>query len=250
MVKAKKHLGQHFLTDVRIAENIANAITVETPSILEVGPGTGVLTQFLIQKNAEIYAYEIDNESVNYLKQHYPQKNLHIKEENFLTADLQKDIPSDFVVCGNFPYNISTEIVFKVIENRNQIPQMVGMFQKEVAERICAKSGNKTYGITSVITQLYYETEYLFTVTPEVFNPPPKVDSGVMRMNRKENTPTVDEHLFKKVVKQAFSQRRKKLSNALKSMGIAQGLENHKFLNLRAEQLSVEDFVELTRFYE
>ncbi len=250
MVQAKKHLGQHFLTDLNIAENIAMSIDYDTKNIVEVGPGMGVLTQFLLKKNRDVYAYEIDEESVNYLHKHFPQKNLHIIPKDFLKADLAKEISGEFVVAGNFPYNISTEIIFKIIDHYRLIPQMVGMFQKEVAERICSTEGSKTYGITSVLTQFYYDTEFLCTVPPTVFNPPPKVDSGVMRMNRKANIPDIDEKTFKKVVKAAFNQRRKKLSNALKSLGIPKALHNHKFLNLRAEQLSVEDFIELSSHFE
>ncbi len=250
MVRAKKHLGQHFLRYPEIAARIAEAITLSTECIVEIGPGTGMLTQFLLKKEAQIYAYEVDSESVDYLAEHYPTPQLIVKEEDFLCADLKDDIPTPFVLIGNFPYNISTEIIFKTLENRIQIPQLVGMFQKEVAERICAQPGSKIYGITSVLSQLYYENEYLFTVEEEAFIPPPKVKSGVLRMTRKEEIHTVDTDLLKKIVKAGFNQRRKKLSNALKSLGIPKNLENHNFLNLRAEQLSVADYIELTKLWD
>ncbi len=249
MVRAKKHLGQHFLKNPAIAEKIAQSITVSTPSIVEVGPGTGMLTQFLLNNDTQVFAYEVDSESVEYLEKHFHQKNLHVKEEDFLKANLAEEIPTEFVLTGNFPYNISTEIVFKTIDNRTQIVQMVGMFQKEVAERLCASEGSKTYGITSVITQFYYDTEYLFTVDADEFNPPPKVQSGVMRMTRKVTIPSIDEKRFKQIVKTAFNQRRKKLSNALKPLGIPDHLKNHEYLSLRAEQLSVNNFVELVKFW-
>lgn len=245
-VKAKKHLGQHFLNDESIAKKIVDGLTWEGyDQVLEIGPGMGVLTKYLIQKNKNISVVEIDAESVEYLQNNY--LNLKIYGEDFLRMDLKEKFNREpFAILGNFPYNISTQIVFKIIEDRTQIPEMVGMFQKEVAERICAPKGSKVYGITSVLAQAYYETEYLFTVDENVFSPPPKVKSGVMRMKRIKTTLEVNEKLFFQVVKAAFNQRRKTLRNALKSLNISQHEVDENLLNLRAEQLSVEQFMELT----
>lgn len=246
-VKAKKHLGQHFLKDLNIAHQIVDALTWENYNqVLEIGPGMGVLTQFVIQNKQKIAVVEIDIESVEYLQNNYP--TLKIFSEDFLKMDLQSRFGQEnLAVLGNFPYNISSQIVFKIIENRLQIPEMVGMFQKEVAERICAKEGSKVYGILSVLTQAYYETEYLFTVSENVFNPPPKVKSGVMRMRRFREKLEVDESLFFTVVKTAFNQRRKTLRNALKSLNLDYSGIDENFLNLRAEQISVDGFIELTK---
>lgn len=245
-VKAKKHLGQHFLKEENIAKQIVDALTWENYNqVLEIGPGMGVLTKFLMQEKKNVSVVEIDSESVEYLHNNYP--TLKIFGEDFLKMDLVKAFNNEPVcILGNFPYNISTQIVFKILEDREQIPEMVGMFQKEVAERICSKKGSKIYGILSVLTQAYYETEYLFTVDEHVFNPPPKVKSGVMRMKRKHTHLEVDERLFFNIVKTAFNQRRKTLRNALKSLNISQHGVDENLLNLRAEQLSVEDFIELT----
>lgn len=245
-VKAKKHLGQHFLKDENIAKQIVDALTWENYNqVLEIGPGMGVLTKFLMQEKKNVSVVEIDSESVEYLQNNYP--TLKIFGEDFLKMDLGKAFNNEPVcILGNFPYNISTQIVFKILEDREQIPEMAGMFQKEVAERICSKKGSKIYGILSVLTQAYYETEYLFTVDEHVFNPPPKVKSGVMRMKRKHTHLEVDERLFFNIVKTAFNQRRKTLRNALKSLNISQHGVDENLLNLRAEQLSVEDFIELT----
>ena len=245
-VKAKKHLGQHFLKDENIAKQIVDAMRWEGyEQALEIGPGMGVLTQFLIKEKKKISVVEIDSESVEYLNQHYPE--LPIYAEDFLRMNLAEKFKNEpIAVIGNFPYNISSQIVFKVIENRNQVPEMVGMFQKEVAERICAKEGSKIYGILSVLTQAYFKAEYLFTVDENVFNPPPKVKSGVIRLTRIREKLEVDEKLFFQVVKAAFNQRRKTLRNALKSLNIKQHEIEENFLNLRAEQLSVQQFVELT----
>ncbi|MBA5630175.1 16S rRNA (adenine(1518)-N(6)/adenine(1519)-N(6))-dimethyltransferase RsmA [Moheibacter lacus] len=245
-VKAKKHLGQHFLKDENIAKQIVDAMRWEGyEQALEIGPGMGVLTQFLIKEKKKISVVEIDSESVEYLNQHYPE--LPIYAEDFLRMNLAEKFKNEpIAVIGNFPYNISSQIVFKVIENRNQVPEMVGMFQKEVAERICAKEGSKIYGILSVLTQAYFKAEYLFTVDENVFNPPPKVKSGVIRLTRIREKLEVDEKLFFQVVKAAFNQRRKTLRNALKSLNLSQHEIEENFLNLRAEQLSVQQFVELT----
>ncbi len=245
-VKAKKHLGQHFLKDENIARQIVDSLTWNGyDQVLEIGPGMGVLTKYLVQEKKNISVVEIDSESVDYLHLNYPE--LPVYAEDFLRMDLASKFDGKQIcIMGNFPYNISTQIVFKIIEDRTQIPEMVGMFQKEVAERICAPKGSKIYGITSVLTQAFYETEYLFTVDENVFSPPPKVKSGVMRMKRIKTELEVDEKLFFQVVKAAFNQRRKTLRNALKSLNFTQHDVDENLLNLRAEQLSVEQFMELT----
>ena len=249
-VRAKKHLGQHFLNDLNIAQAIVNALTwSEYDQVLEIGPGMGVLTQFLMQQNKEVSVVEIDNESVDFLNEKYNgiRKELPIYSEDFLKMDLPQIFDNQFAVIGNFPYNISSQVLFKVIENKELIPEVVGMFQKEVAERVAATHGNKIYGVISVLIQAYYDVEYLFTVHEHVFTPPPKVKSGVIRLRRRENDLGVDDKKFKLIVKTGFNQRRKKLSNALKSLNIPESCKTHEFFNLRAEQLSVEDFVELTK---
>lgn len=249
-VRAKKHLGQHFLNDKSIANRIVDSLTWEDYNqVLEIGPGMGVLTKFLIEAKQNISVVEIDHESVEFLQKNYPE--LTVYSEDFLKMDLNRHFNQEPIcILGNFPYNISTQIVFKIIENRNQIPEMVGMFQKEVAERICSKEGSKVYGILSVLTQAYYTTEYLFTVSEQVFTPPPKVKSGVMRMRRHTEKLEVDEKLFFNVVKLAFNQRRKTLRNALKSI-LPSGTDfEDKVFQLRAEQLSVDGFIELTKKIE
>lgn len=249
-VRAKKHLGQHFLKDKNIAQRIVDSLTWEDYNqVLEIGPGMGVLTKFLIEAKQNISVVEIDHESVEFLQKNYPE--LTIYSEDFLKMELNRHFNQEPIcILGNFPYNISTQIVFKIIENRNQIPEMVGMFQKEVAERICSKEGSKVYGILSVLTQAYYTTEYLFTVSEQVFTPPPKVKSGVMRMRRHTEKLEVDEKLFFNVVKLAFNQRRKTLRNALKSI-LPSGTDfEDKVFQLRAEQLSVDGFIELTKKIE
>lgn len=245
-VKAKKHLGQHFLKDEFIAKRIVDSLSGEGyETVLEIGPGMGVLTKFLIQENKVVSVVEIDSESVEYLNINYPE--LPVYAEDFLKMNLgEKFNYQPLAVIGNFPYNISSQIVFKIIEDRHLVPEMVGMFQKEVAERICAKEGSKVYGILSVLTQAYFKAEYLFTVDENVFNPPPKVKSGVIRLTRIREKLEVDEKLFFQVVKAAFNQRRKTLRNALKSLNIQQHEIEENLLNLRAEQLSVQAFVELT----
>ncbi|MCZ8090124.1 16S rRNA (adenine(1518)-N(6)/adenine(1519)-N(6))-dimethyltransferase RsmA [Flavobacterium sp.] len=249
-VKAKKHLGQHFLTDENIAKQIAETLTLNGyETVLEIGPGMGVLTKYLLEKELETYVIEIDTESVDYLNSHYPKLNGKVISKDFLKYNINEvfnDKP--FAIIGNFPYNISTQIVFKCLEMRNQVPEFSGMFQKEVAERICSKKGSKVYGILSVLAQAFYDVEYLFTVEPEVFNPPPKVKSGVMRMIRKENySLPCDEKLFFSVVKIGFQQRRKTLRNSLKSFGLSDNLKEDTIFDLRPEQLSVEQFIELTQ---
>ena len=247
-VRAKKHLGQHFLTDQNIARNIVDSLSFEGyKKVLEVGPGMGVLTKFLLEKDSEIYVAEIDQESIVYLKKHYPK----LEEQHFVGDFLKINIPEVFneelAVIGNFPYNISSQILFKIIDNYTLIPEMSGMFQKEVAERTAAKPRTKDYGILSVLVQAYYDVEYLFTVHENVFNPPPKVKSGVIRMTRNQKDGLAgNEILFKQIVKAGFGQRRKKMSNALKVLGIPENMKSHPFLDIRAEELSVADFITFT----
>ncbi|OBQ57112.1 16S rRNA (adenine(1518)-N(6)/adenine(1519)-N(6))-dimethyltransferase RsmA [Tamlana sp. s12] len=252
-VKAKKHLGQHFLNDESVAEKIANTLTLERyKTVLEIGPGMGVLTKYLLKKDLTTYVIEIDTESVAYLQANYLNLAPRIIEKDFLKFDLNDVFKGEpFAIIGNFPYNISTQIVFKTLEMRDQIPEFSGMFQKEVAQRICSKEGSKVYGILSVLTQAFYHAEYLFTVPPNVFNPPPKVDSGVLRLIRKENyTLLCDEKLFFKTVKTAFQQRRKTLRNSLKTFNISDNLKANPIFGQRPEQLRVEDFIALTQLIE
>ena len=248
-VKAKKFLGQHFLTDLQIAKNIAETLQNSGYDVvLEIGPGMGVLTNFLLEQPIDLHVVVIDRESVAYLKSHFPKLDGKIHELDFLKMDLNAEFEGKSIaVIGNFPYNISSQILFKVLENKSLVPEFSGMFQKEVAQRIAAKPGNKTYGILSVLSQAFYDVEYLFTVPPNVFNPPPKVDSGVIRMKRKENfTLTVDEKIFKEVVKTAFNQRRKTLRNSLKSYNLSDKLREDTIFALRPEQLSYGQFILLT----
>jgi 16S rRNA (adenine1518-N6/adenine1519-N6)-dimethyltransferase len=248
-VKAKKHLGQHFLTDESIAKDIADTLGLTSYStVLEIGPGMGVLTKYLLEKNFTTYVIEIDTESVAYLEAHYPKLQGKIISKDFLKYNLNEVFDGKpFAIIGNFPYNISTQIVFRCLEMREQVPEFSGMFQKEVAERICSKKGSKVYGILSVLTQAFYDTEYLFTVNENVFNPPPKVKSGVLRLRRKENFHIAcNEKMFFSVVKTAFQQRRKTLRNSLKSFNLADNLKEDSIFDLRPEQLSVEQFIELT----
>ena len=251
-VRAKKHLGQHFLNDLNIAQKIAESLQHQAyKQVLEIGPGMGVLTQFLLQKDSEVFVIEIDTESVVYLKTHFPQLNSHIIEGDFLKLPLNEIFKEPFALIGNFPYNISSQILFKALEHKDIIPEIAGMFQKELAERVASQPGNKNYGIISVLLQAYYDIEYLFTVNENVFTPPPKVKSGVIRLIRKENqTLDCDEKLFKRVVKTAFNQRRKTLRNALKSITLVDEKKAKPYLSLRAEQLSVDDFIQLTQSFE
>lgn len=249
-VRAKKHLGQHFLKDLSIAEDIVNSLiqTDKYDTVLEIGPGMGVLTQFLIQqKNYTTFPIDVDRESIAYLADKFPVLKGNIIYGDFLKIDLNEIVNNKpFAVIGNFPYNISTQILFKVYEYRHQVPELVGMFQKEVAERVAAKPGNKTYGITSVLLQAYYDIEYLFTVVEHVFDPPPKVKSAVIRLTR-NNTEKLDcdEVFFKVVVKTAFNQRRKTMRNSVKVF-LNEETKQHPILDKRPEQLSVEEFVMLT----
>jgi len=252
-VKAKKYLGQHFLTDESVAQNIADTLDLKGyKHVLEIGPGMGVLTKYLLEKPIKTHVIEIDTESVDYLKANYLNLADRIYEYDFLKYDLTEIFNDEpFAIIGNFPYNISTQIVFKTLDMREQIPEFSGMFQKEVAKRICSKEGSKVYGILSVLTQAFYEAEYLFTVPPTVFNPPPKIDSGVLRLKRKENfTLPCNEKLFFRVVKTAFQQRRKTLRNSLKTFNLSDNLKANVIFDKRPEQLSVDSFIELTQYIE
>lgn len=250
-VKPKKHLGQHFLTDLSIAKDIADALLVNDKykTVLEIGPGTGALTQFLLQRSEfETQVVEIDQESVVYLNNHYPSLVVH--EENFLKMNFSKFKNEPIGIAGNFPYNISSQILFKVLDEKDRIPEVVGMFQKEVAERVAEGPGSKTYGILSVLLQAFYDIEYLFTVPENVFNPPPKVKSGVIRLVRNEvKQLPCDEKLFKTIVKSTFNQRRKTVRNGVKALLKGQHIE-HELMQKRPEQLSVAQFVELTNLVE
>lgn len=249
-VRAKKHLGQHFLNDLNIAQKIADALSYDGyDKVLEIGPGMGVLTQYLLEKPTTTYVIEIDTESVTYLQNHFPKLEGKIISQDFLKYDLSKVFGQEqFAIIGNFPYNISSQIVFKALELRKFIPEFSGMFQKEVAERICEQPGSKTYGILSVLTQAFYEAEYLFTVSEQVFTPPPKVKSGVLRLKRKDNFELeCSEKLFFNVVKTAFNQRRKTLRNSLKSFQLSDVLKEDTIFDLRPEQISVADFITLTQ---
>ena len=242
-VRAKKHLGQHFLNDEKIALSITNLLSSETQNVVEIGPGMGVLTQFLVKKDFTTEVVEIDTDSVFYLRLNYPQLANKITEGDFLQLNLKEKYPYRFSLIGNFPYNISSQILFKAFENRDQIHEVIGMFQKEVAERIVAKKG-KQRGILSVLLQAYYDIEYCFTIDENVFTPPPKVKSGVIKLKRnKLKKLPCDEKLFKQIVKAGFNQRRKTLRNALKSFSLENELVGANLLQKRAEELSVEDFI-------
>ncbi len=249
-VRPKKSLGQHFLRDKSVAQHIVDSLSGNQETVLEVGPGMGVLTEYLLQRSdINLYAIEIDRDSIPYLQQHFPQLTPRLIEGDFLQLDLDKLFNEPFAVVGNFPYNISSQIFFKVLVYRNQIPELVGMVQKEVAERIAEKPGSKTYGILSVLIQAFYNVEYLFTVHENVFVPPPKVKSAVIRFTRNDvEQLNCDEKLFTKVVKTTFNQRRKTIRNSLKPLVGNETLPPHPFLDLRPERLSVEDFVALTNY--
>ena len=251
-VRAKKHLGQHFLRDMEVASRIAASLPIDgRTSVLEIGPGTGVLTQFLLQNpDIDLTAVELDGESVKYLNQHYPQ--LKVIEADFLKIDLKTMFQDKFCIIGNFPYNISSQIFFKMLDNKDSIPCLVGMIQKEVAERMAAPAGSKTYGILSVLMQAYYSIDYLFTVHEHVFDPPPKVKSAVIRLTRNDVSKIdCNEQLFKTVVKTAFNQRRKQMRNSLKPL-VAK--DNPMFadplFDKRPEQLDVAAFIDLTNRIE
>lgn len=250
LVRAKKHLGQHFLTDKNIAEKTVNSLllTDQYRQVLEVGPGMGILSDFLLQKSElEVFMIDIDTESFKYLEKKYPDLGERLINGDFLQLNFQDVFAGKFGIIGNFPYNISSQILFKVLDNRAQVVEVVGMFQKEVAERCTANAGSKEYGILSVFLQAYYKVEYLFTVKAGVFNPPPKVLSAVIRLTRNEVEKLgCDEKLFWQVVKAGFNQRRKTLRNALSSLINKENMADEPMLDLRAERLSVADFVKLT----
>lgn len=254
LVKPKKFLGQHFLKDLSIAKDIADTVD-ECPGlpILEVGPGMGVLTQFLMEKGREVKVVELDFESVAYLRENFPALEGNIIEDDFLKLKLEKLFDGrTFVLTGNYPYNISSQIFFKMLDYKDLIPSCTGMIQKEVAERIAAGPGSKTYGILSILIQAWYKVEYLFTVHEHVFNPPPKVKSAVIRMTRNETKELgCNERLFKLIVKTTFNQRRKTLRNSISSI-LEKGnpLSNDPVFNKRPEQLSVQEFIELTNRVE
>ncbi len=254
MVRPKKHLGQHFLTDLNIAQKIVDCLDTETEQVCEIGPGTGVLTSPLLKKEPSIghlKLIEIDTESIDHLEENFKDDRLTIVEADFLKMKIDDIYTSSFSLIGNFPYNISSQIFFKVIENRNRIPLVVGMIQKEVAERIAAPHGNKTYGILSVLLQSWYDIEYCFTVHENVFNPPPRVKSAVIRFRRNSIKELgCNEKLFFSVVKIGFNQRRKTLRNALKPLLPNISQSDHIYFTKRAEQLSPADFVDLTNVVE
>ena len=249
LVKAKKHLGQHFLKDLNIAQKIADTLSLSNyKKVVEIGAGMGVLTQFLLKKDTEVYVVEIDKESVAYLEAHYPELRGKIIADDFLKYDIAGYLREPFAIIGNFPYNISTQIVFKLLELIDYVPEFSGMFQKEVAERICEREGSKTYGILSVLVQAFYEATYLFTVSEGVFNPPPKVKSGVLRLVRKPDYHLdCDEALFFTIVKTAFNQRRKTLSNSLNPLLTNETLKKNSIFDKRPEQLPWQDFVFITK---
>ena len=248
LVRPKKALGQHFLVDLNIARNIVNALSTDHDVVIEVGAGMGVLTQYLIENQLDkLQVVEIDKESVEFLKKKFPELEGHLVLGDFLKYEMPE---GNVAVIGNFPYNISSQIFFQILKYRNNVSECVGMIQKEVAERIAAGPGSKTYGILSVLLQAWYDIEYLFTVHENVFNPPPKVKSAVIRLKR-NNVKELgcDEKLFVTVVKQAFNQRRKTLRNSLRSLIPAEIIDNEIF-NKRPEQLSVQEFVDIVRQFE
>ena len=254
-VKPKKKLGQHFLKDDNLAKKIVDSFnaSLNTNNILEIGPGMGALTKHLlpIPVDSVVKLAEIDHDSISYLINKFPELNGAIISADFLKMDISTVFKGPFSILGNFPYNISSQIIFKMLAERDRVKLLVGMFQKEVAERICAPPKNKTYGILSVLVQAFYETDYLFTVNPTVFDPPPKVKSAVIKLTRKQtSTLPCNEDLFFKVVKKSFNQRRKILKNALNPLLDNVDSNHSPLLKLRAEQLNVEEFVELTNMLD
>ena len=252
-VTPKKKLGQHFLNDLNIAKKITDQPFIKHgKNVLEIGPGMGVLTNFLIKKNINLKLIEIDNEAVSFLIKKFPILKNKIISGNFIKMELKTFFGEEnFSIIGNFPYNISSQILFKTLENRNRIPFFCGMFQKEVAKRICERPGSKAYGILSVLCQIFYNTEYLFSVAPLVFSPPPKVDSGVIALTRKKNlSKDFNERLLFKVVKLSFQQRRKTLRNSLKSLGIPKNVLEDSIFDQRPEKLSGDEFIALTKKVE
>lgn len=252
-VKAKKHLGQHFLNDESIARRIAETLNLKGYNdVLEIGPGMGVLTKYLLETAANVHVIEIDTESVVYLNDNYPKLQGKVIAKDFLKYNINEIYDGrQFAIIGNFPYNISTQIVFRALEFRSQIPEFAGMFQREVAQRICEKKGSKAYGILSVLVQAFYDAEYLFTVDENVFIPPPKVKSGVLRLRRKADfTLPCNEKMFFSIVKTAFQQRRKTLRNSLKTLNLSDNLRLDTIFDLRPEQLDVQQFIALTQKIE
>ena len=251
MVKPKKHLGQHFLTDENISARIVDSLTGfgDYKNVLEIGPGTGALTKLLVQKDWNLYLLEIDRESIIYLNTNYPDLSDRIITGDFLDMDIEKVIKPPFALIGNFPYNISSQIMFRVLEMKDDIPEIVGMFQKEVAERLVAPPGTRKTGILTVLLQTWYDCEYLFTVDKEVFDPVPKVQSGVIRLKRNQRKSLeVDEKDFKRIIKLAFNQRRKTIRNSLKSVLNETDIDtSDPFFTKRPEQLSVDEFIGLVK---
>lgn len=250
-VRAKKHLGQHFLKDQSVAADIVDALSFNgNGSLIEVGPGTGVLTSFLVEKGYNFQAFDVDAESIEFLHNKYPDLKDSIILGDFLKFNI-REIAGPVHILGNFPYNISSQLFFQFFEEKNYVHEVVCMVQKEVGDRICSPHGSKVYGILSVLLQAFYNVEYLFTVPPHVFVPPPKVNSAVIRLTRNETQQLdCDEKLFKRVVKEGFGKRRKTLRNALKNLNLLPPLIEEKTFDLRAEQLSVSDFIELTKKIE
>jgi 16S rRNA (adenine1518-N6/adenine1519-N6)-dimethyltransferase len=247
LIRPKKHLGQHFLKDLNIARKIVDALPVTGNSVLEIGPGTGVLTQYLMNEQPRLFLIDVDTESVVYLRKEYGMLGDKIIEGDFLNLSLDTLADGQWSIIGNFPYNISSQIFFKVLEQRHLVTNVVGMIQKEVAQRIASPPGSKEYGILSVLLQAYYDIKLLFSVPPGVFLPPPKVNSAVLSLTRNSVVALpCDEKLFVRVVKQAFNTRRKTLRNALKSLNLPASLQQHPLLDQRAERLGVNDFVFLT----
>ena len=251
-VKPKKSLGQHFLKDNNIANKIADSLDGKSENVLEIGPGMGVLTKFLLKKKYNLMLVEIDSESVSFLINNLDIEESKIIENDFLKLDLTKLFPgNNFSIIGNFPYNISSQIVFKILENRNIINEMCGMFQYEVAERICESEGSKKYGILSVLTQAFFEVSFLFEVSNHLFIPPPKVKSAVITLRRKDEIELgCDETLFFKIVKLSFQQRRKTIRNSLKKINLSNNLREDSIFDNRPEQLSVDQFIELTKLVQ
>ncbi|MBK5285287.1 MAG: 16S rRNA (adenine(1518)-N(6)/adenine(1519)-N(6))-dimethyltransferase RsmA [Bacteroidia bacterium] len=250
-VRPKKHLGQHFLKDEAIAEKIVSFLSPDAKNILEIGPGKGILTRFLFQKYSEVKSIEIDNEAVQHLLHIFPERENDILQMDFLEMNLQNIFPGNFSIIGNFPYNISSQILFRTLENKDKIDEVIGMFQKEVAQRIVSPPGNRDYGILSVFVQAFYDVEIVLTLNEEDFSPPPKVKSAVIRLRRNHiNKLKSDEKIFFRVVKTGFNQRRKKLSNALSALIPKDKIQDFPFLDLRAEALSWKEFDELAVLIE
>ena len=244
-VSAKKHFGQHFLNDPSIAKNIVNQLEFKNKNLLEIGPGMGILTQFLYNKNINLKVIEIDKESIFYLRLNYPKLN--IIDGDFLELDLEEVTRDKLSLLGNFPYNISSQILFKIFENRDKITEVVGMFQKEVAERIVSVQGRKK-GILSIFLQVFFKIDYCFSVSEDVFTPPPKVKSGVLKLIRNDRKELdCDEKKFIQIVKAGYNQRRKTLKNALKAFSLISSPEVNELFKKRAEELGVEDFITLTK---